>query len=80
MGVGESVFIIFLSYLLPNQVRVAPRDLSFKIMGGLEEKRTDASFPNWIITELQKLTGLSPHTVRIVHVILKLGDEQWHRD
>lgn len=77
---GESVFTIFLSYLLPNQVRLVPRHLSFKIIGGLEEKRMGASFPNWMITELQNLTGLGPHTVRNVHLILKLGDKECHRD
>lgn len=36
----EIIFALFLSYL-PNQVTAAPRGLSFKLMGGLEEEVMD---------------------------------------
>ena len=62
MGLGrEIIFTAFLSYLT-----VTPRDPSFKIMGVLEEKGTDTSFPNWLHAKLQKLTRISPHTVRAI--------------
>ena len=57
----DNFFTAFLSYLT-----VTPRFPSFKIMRGLEEKRTDTSFSNWLYAKLQKITGISPHTRRAV--------------
>lgn len=47
--------------------------------GGLEEKGTDNSFPNWLHLKIQKLMGISPYTGRAVHTI-KTVDKEHCRD
>lgn len=71
----EIIFALFLSYL-PNQVTAAPRGLSFKLMGGLEEEVMDTWFPTGCLLSFRNSQALA-HTLPLgaVHLMLTLEDK-----